>query len=120
MRSAAAYLRDFILRLLASAAASAALVGLAVFGTTLTTQSRLVNLLFEPLSLFFLPGVAVAMAWAAAAGELQKHVKKLGDNHDPTTYSVALCALAFYFVAFFWLLRRRQRRAAIATAATSA
>ena len=119
-RGAAIAVRNLALRLVASCAASGVLVGLAGLGTVLTTQSRLVNLLFEPLSLFFLPGVAVAMVTAMATGEVQKHTRRLGDSNDFTPSFVVWCTLAFYLVAFFCLLHRRRRRAVTTTNVTSA
>ena len=99
-----------------SAAGSGALVGLASLGMLLTTAPRTLNLLFEPLSLLFLPGIAIAIGWTTLEGHLEKHTKTFADNHDFSITFVVLCTLAFYFAVLSWLLRRRQQRTAERTA----
>ena len=119
LRQAARVFRAMLLQFLLSGAVSGVLVALATLGLRLTTQSQLVNLLLEPFSLLFIPGVAIAMLWGAA-GHLQKNPKPLADNHDFSTTFVLLSTLAFYFAMSYWLFSRFRRARTLTGRASSA
>jgi hypothetical protein len=92
------------------AASGAGLVAaLASLGMAVTTESRAVNLLVEPLTLLFVPGVAVAIVWTGIQGHLHQHVKSIADNHDFSSGFVVWCTFLIYFAAFFWWQARAGR-----------
>lgn len=81
---------------------SGAVVGLAVAGIFVTTQTETVSLLLEPFSLLLMPGLLVSLV--------------LANVHDFPPLVVILASFFFYFAffytAFWWLAERRARLAA--------
>ncbi len=113
-------MRGFLRRVLLSAVGSAALCGMAACGMMVTTQSQAVALILEPFSLFFLPGMMVAMAWKMTEGHLETQAQLIADNHDFSSSFVFACTLGFYFLLFYWWMHRRHRAAALTARPTSA
>ena len=102
-----------IRRLALAAAGAGALVGLASLGMLVTTEAPALSMLIEPLSLLFLPGIAVALAWGSVLGYLNHHLKAIGDSHDFSLAFVVWCTFASYFVVLLRLLTRRRSHAAL-------
>ncbi len=88
-------------RVLLAAVGAGAAVALAAFGMRFVTAPAWASLLFEPLSLLFLPGLAVSIA--------------VSESHDLDAQVVVVSSAILYFVAFWLFLelrawgRRRQR-----------
>ena len=77
---------------------AALVVGAAMAANYLTTASKSISLLFEPVSLLLMPGLIVSILTAGP--------------HDYSPHNVTIVSLAFYFVFFYavlhWLSRRRN------------
>jgi len=82
-------------RMLLAAIATAALVSMACAAMLLNTAPKWISLIFEPLSLFLLPGLAVD-SLAVSPHDL-----------DPTL--VIEGCVVFYFLVFFGFLQWRSR-----------
>ena len=73
-------------------------VGAAMAANYLTTASKSISLLFEPISLLLMPGLVVSILTSGP--------------HDYSPHNVAVVSLVFYAVFFYaalhWLSRRRN------------
>jgi hypothetical protein len=86
----------FLLRVVLAGVFTAALVWIASVAMLLDTAPAWVSLVFEPLSLFLLPGLVVAMVTAG--------------KHDLNPSVVVAASGVFYFVCFLVALERRACR----------
>lgn len=88
-------------RLVLAGLATAAVIGLAFVGMLCVRAPTWVSLIFEPLSLFFLPGLIVGIFKS--------------DPHDIVPRVVVHASVIFYFVLFLgaleWRASKRRRRA---------
>jgi hypothetical protein len=84
-----------LFRLFQATLCATILVGIASAANFLTTYPKAINLLFEPFSLFLLPGLFVSLVVAGP--------------HDYSPILVAAASLAFYTPVFYALLHWRSR-----------
>jgi len=93
----------FMWRVVLAGVAAAVVVGLASVGMLFSTAPEWLSLIFEPLSLLFLPGLLVDMV-------------QLGP-HDLAPAVVVQASVAIYFVLFLgaleWRATRQRRRGVV-------
>jgi hypothetical protein len=90
--------RLYLLRACGSILCAAILIGLGSGAVFLTTESRVLSYLLEPLSLLLLPGLLIALGAAGA--------------HDFSPNSVIYAAFAWYIVFFYLIFTWRYRHQA--------
>ncbi len=90
--------REVLWRSLFAGTATALLIWLALFGLWVATGPEWLGLSLEPLSLFLLPGFVLSVLIAGP--------------HDIDPRVIVVASAVMYFVAFYWLLRRRSHQRA--------
>jgi hypothetical protein len=94
---------EFMWRVVLAGVAAAVVVGLASVGMLFSTAPEWLSLIFEPLSLLFLPGLLVDMVQVGP--------------HDLAPAVVVQASVAIYFVLFLgaleWRARRQRRRGVV-------